>query len=1060
MRMKSLKFKKFINSVNQGSFQIINAAAGSGKTFSLVYRYLKKLLSAETDDVFRSMLALTFTNKAVNEMKGRILNFLFFLSSDPNNEKIITIHRMLIKDLNFSEKILQDKSRRVLKKILHEYAAFEVITLDSFTHKIIRTFARDLKIPSSFEVAIESDQILEELTESILEKAGVDKDLTKILVAFSLSKTEELRSWDIGKDLYDFSKLLLNENDRLPLISLKEKSLEDFSEQKKRFEVALKTTQKDLILIGKEALEIIKSNGIEKEDFLRKGIIYNHFKKHSDGVYEDIYTNKLSADLLEGKALYAKTLDENKKEIIDRIQPQLTEKYFEAKPKVGKVLILKDLIKYWVPVSLINELEKGLEDFQNSEQRMLLGRFNEIIAKTIANQPVPYIYERLGEKYRHYFIDEFQDTSRLQWQNLIPLIANALESLDDQQKLGSLLLVGDPKQAIYRWRGGDNQQFLNLLDQQSPFQIPSETENLDTNYRSCDSVVTFNNNFFSFVGGEVTDTQQKSMYSEQTQQKLNNKDGGYVEITFIENTRKKEDTIPIYQQQTIRCLQQAQNNHFLWEEMAVLVRKKKQASVIAEILQEHGIPFVSSESLSLSQSKKVTFLIALLRLSIAPDELEQRKEVLEFLWIDKESPMAYHDLLQQYLFGDKNKFFNSINSDFESSFNLDVFRRNSLYDAIEYAIEAFGMSETIDAHLTAFLDNIFEFSLKNESDFVSYLSYWEQKGNAVNISTPEGINAVKILTIHKAKGLEFPVVVIPFAEEDLSTSSNDKMWYPIDEEYENDFEWGRINFSSKLKLLGQSGESFYEEKIRQDHMDSLNTLYVALTRAVSQLYLICPLEKDNIVATKSYSALINHFVKNQGHNPTLENPFCWGEITQGREKEEDKISALLPEFKISTHWQKHLWFQIYAGENEETAQARSRGLLIHDLLGEIVSKEDIVPLVLNAVEKGLFRSEEIEYYNDLLHKVTSHAALEPYFKKGVIVFNEQDILVPNASFVRPDRVVKSSEGWIIIDYKTGKYQPKHEDQLRQYEEILNRFETKVYKKFLVYIDNEIEVKNI
>ena len=233
MRMKSLKFKKFINSVNQGSFQIINAAAGSGKTFSLVYRYLKKLLSAETDDVFRSMLALTFTNKAVNEMKGRILNFLFFLSSDPNNEKIITIHRMLIKDLNFSEKILQDKSRRVLKKILHEYAAFEVITLDSFTHKIIRTFARDLKIPSSFEVAIESDQILEELTESILEKAGVDKDLTKILVAFSLSKTEELRSWDIGKDLYDFSKLLLNENDRLPLISLKEKSLEDFSEQKK-----------------------------------------------------------------------------------------------------------------------------------------------------------------------------------------------------------------------------------------------------------------------------------------------------------------------------------------------------------------------------------------------------------------------------------------------------------------------------------------------------------------------------------------------------------------------------------------------------------------------------------------------------------------------------------------------------------------------------------------------------------------------------------------------------------------------------------------------------------
>ena len=207
--------------MKSSAFQIINAAAGSGKTYSLVYAYLQKLLSTNREDGYRNMLALTFTNKAVNEMKFRILNSLYLLAHKIDDEKIKDIRSSLIIDLKVDLSTLQNKAGRVLNKILHEYAAFEVITLDSFTHKIIKTFAKDLRIPASFEVTLDGDLLLEEMTENILDQAGIDPGLTKILVAFSLTKTEELKSWNIGQDLFEFSKLLLQENDRLPLSQLK-----------------------------------------------------------------------------------------------------------------------------------------------------------------------------------------------------------------------------------------------------------------------------------------------------------------------------------------------------------------------------------------------------------------------------------------------------------------------------------------------------------------------------------------------------------------------------------------------------------------------------------------------------------------------------------------------------------------------------------------------------------------------------------------------------------------------------------------------------------------------
>ncbi|MGB2313469.1 MAG: UvrD-helicase domain-containing protein, partial [Flavobacteriaceae bacterium] len=539
-----------------------------------------------------------------------------------------------------------------------------------------------------------------------------------------------------------------------------------------------------------------------------------HFEKIESGKIDGLYENQLEKNLTEGHCLYTQSLSEVKKTIIDALIPELFTSFSRAKLKVGKLLLLKSIISQWTPLSLIGRMEKGLEELQLTQNRLLLSRFNDMIDNEISDLDAPYIYERLGEKYRYYFIDEFQDTSRLQWKNLIPLISNALQGLDDDHQMGSLLLVGDPKQAIYRWRGGDNEQFLSLLNKESPFPLLfPEITLLPKNYRSKEAIVDFNNQFFAWVGARCEDTEQKQMFEQDTHQEFNSKKGGQVVVQFIEKSRKKESTIPLYQEKTVSYLKSARSNGYSWKDMAVLVRKKEQAELVANALQAEDIPLISSESLSLGSSIKVNFLIALIRLAVDPQDEVQRKNIIEFLYRQLGAKMDLDQILSTMVFLPINALEEEIKKQFNVSFDFQLFLKKSLYNAIEYAIAAFQLIENMEAHLIAFLDDIFEFSNQDVGSFLSYLQYWDQKGKEQKIIIPGGTDAVKIMTIHKAKGLEFPVVVLPFASEELVSSRSRKVWYPIKNHFDTSFGWGRIHFSSKLKYLGEEANAFYEREI-------------------------------------------------------------------------------------------------------------------------------------------------------------------------------------------------------------------------------------------------------
>lgn len=438
-------------------FTIYDASAGSGKTYTLVKEYLKLLLASKNHEAFKSILAITFTNKAVSEMKSRVIKTLtqfanYEILKNPND-----IFIDVCKELNVDPEIVQKKAHIILQAIIHNYSAFDISTIDGFTHKLIRTFAKDLQLSQNFEVELDTESILNEAVDALVAKTGDDKLLTDTLIEFALEKVDDDKSWDVTYDLNLIAKRLTFENDKLPLSTLKDKGLEDFKNFKEHLIIVCQTIKNVVIERAVTVLNLIDENGIEHNDFSR-GYLPKHFTNLSTGKFDINFEAKWQLEI-EDKPLYPSRITGSVALTIDRIQPEIVESFHETKKLAYQYNFHQAILKNINPLSVLNLINKELEKIKEEENKVLISEFNSIISKEIKNQPTPFIYERLGEKFKHYFIDEFQDTSIAQWENLKPLISNSIEQ-EQSESSGSLMLVGDAKQAIYRWRGGKAEQFI------------------------------------------------------------------------------------------------------------------------------------------------------------------------------------------------------------------------------------------------------------------------------------------------------------------------------------------------------------------------------------------------------------------------------------------------------------------------------------------------------------------------------------------------------------------------------------------------------------------------
>ena len=506
----------------------------------------------------------------------------------------------------------------------------------------------------------------------------------------------------------------------------------------------------------------------------------------------------------------------------------------------------------------------------------------------------------------------------------------------------------------------------------------------------------------------------------------------------------KEEVTKTHVQKSFKAINSALEQGFDHNEIAVLVRTKAQATAISESLVIHEIPFLSSESLNLSHSKEVLFLIGLLRLVLDENNLEHRLTVLEFLRSDFGGKETYHDFISTRY----RKPIQTILNAFEIEFNFSNFKAMPLYEAVEAAFYAFELSNSIDAHLQTFLDHVFEFSQQKHNDILSFIMHWELQGDSLYVATPKGVNAIQVLTIHKAKGLEFPVVILPFLDDPIQGNHQAKVWLETEEFFGETISKGWIPFTKRVEIYGEQGKALFDKVQQANELDALDVLYVAMTRPVEQLIMI-----SNGAAAKqdSYPSFIQNFLNINGKEE--EAVLTLGEkrsvvINQNSRTEHGVFSI---EAKAKD-WQKNLMLQAYSQPESKQNSPKVQGILIHELLAKIEMATDVDWVLEEACALGKIDLNTTETFKQMLTDLVDHPVLKPFFRDFYTVWNERDILIPDSENIRPDRLMENEHEIVLIDYKTGK--PKNEDrqQIEHYKNIISQvFKYKKVKTYLVYI---------
>ncbi|MBG6186586.1 UvrD-helicase domain-containing protein [Flavobacterium sp. CAN_S2] len=1046
------------------SFSIYDASAGSGKTYALVKEYLKIILVAPKNDAYRNILAITFTNKAVHEMKSRIVGSLSEFAKDEPSAKAQDLMQDLSIDTELSIIQIKTKSQQIIKHIIHNYAAFDISTIDKFTHKVIRAFAHDLNLPMTFEVTLDTENLLIEAVDAIIAQAGEDETLTKLLIDFTMEKTDDDKSWDISREILETGRLVLNENNRNEITHFQDKSIAEFVEIKTKLSEACKDLEKQTIVFAEEALTLIDKNGIDVKSFSR-GTFPNHINSIQQGKFnpknktfhefDDIAINKTAKD----------------RAIIENLIPEFLQILTKVYTAFEKINFYKAFLKNITPLSLLNTVSNELAKIQEEQNVLSISEFNAIIHREIQNQPAPFIYERLGERYRHFFIDEFQDTSEMQWQNLIPLIDNALSGQDDFGVKGTLMIVGDPKQSIYRWRGGKAEQFIELSKDQNPFNNPDKRlEHLDKNYRSYSQIIEFNNDFFKLISNEFEHLDYKDLYENHSHQKTNDKTGGYVNISFIpkvETSEDDEETLDktdLYVFATLNTIQKTLKEGFQYKDIVILTRKRSQGIAIANYLTEQGIPLLSSETLMIQNATEVRLIIHLLKYLKNNSDLESKANFLQYLAQNSQDKLPIHDFIAQGMALFQETDFEEWLMSFDVSLSFQNIRKKSLYEAVETIITKFLNPKVSNAYVQYFLDIVLERDIRNQAGISDFLNFWDKNAEKFSIPSPEGTNAVRIMTIHKSKGLEFPVVIFPFAEEDYNRKPKDKLWLNAEEQ---DFGLPKvlIDNSSAVEGFGEEAAEVYNQKKQEELLDNINVLYVALTRAEEQLYVISNMNlssKGELPKNNMCSFFINYLDNKVGFDENqLEYEFGNSmKLSAGKEHvDTSKTIPLVPEILNPKNIKIAQREALMWGTHQQ--EAIEYGNVIHEILSFVKTKNDVDLAITKSIENGLITFAQKEIVFNTIQEIVNHSELEICFAEGNEVLNEQTIIQKEGRTIKPDRMVLTkNKEVLLLDYKTGTHNVKYQQQLENYQTAIELMGYKVTKKALIYIGKEIDVVNL
>ncbi len=1053
------------------SFTIYKSSAGSGKTFTLVKEYLKLVLSEPGN--FRNILAITFTNKAANEMKDRIISSLKGLSNNiPNSDVVNNLLPNLITETGLDESVISERAGKVLELILHNYSDFAISTIDSFVHKIIRTFSYDLKIPLNFDVELDANKLISQSIDLLISKVGSDEKLTQTLVEFIESKTEDDKSWHIENDLQKFALTLINEDSYKYIDKLKELTPEDFQKIRSIIIRKIKEFQKTIETVAWEAQNLILNNNIPQNAFFQgnKGIA-KYFEYLTSKRFDKLIPGSYSTKTIEENKWYSGKASTDEKIAIDSIKSKFTEVFHKIQSILDEqheqYLIYRLLSENIYPIAVLNEIEKLINEIKKQNNIVHISEFNKRIADIVLNEPVPFIYERLGEKYKNFLIDEFQDTSILQWQNLLPLVDNSLAEGNFN------MIVGDGKQAIYRWRNGEVEQFAhlpkifkkgdNILLNEREQSLISNCElrnELRKNYRSKAEIVDFNNKFFNFAS-KLLDEKYQLIYENSEQEFNPENKGGIVQIEFLDKKNSTIDFDELNFQKIKQIINKLQEDEIQLKDIAILCRNNKNASNIARFLVKENINVISSESLLLKSSPIVNFIIAFIKFLNTNEDAISKTEIINFLIKTKKikTDKEIHENLQKIIIKEQTSVDSFISFLKNNNISISPKKLSKLpvYDLCEEIIRIFKLNSETNPYLQFFLDTVYEFSSKNNSNIIGFVEWWEENNKDISIIVPEEINAVRIMTIHKAKGLEFPVVIYPFANDFLKLTKN-YSWTDFDDKDLPELKSVLIKTNKNLENTRYS--EIYNDENKKSLLDMINLLYVVMTRPAKRLYVIT---SKNNGKSKSVPEIFMNFLKEIKLWDDQQSIYKFGTKSNSETSEKDKENTYNLKSFISHDWRKKILLSTKSTDTwdvEDPNKNMKWGNIVHYALSKINIYEDVDKSIKSLFFEGIIDNDEKEELSKKLNQLLSKPEIRIFFKKGLEIKNEADILLQNGKTYRPDRIIISEKKAIIIDYKTGKPEKHHIEQIKNYAKSLREIGYEGIQKFLIYIDDDIKLLEV
>ena len=1060
-------------------FKVYKASAGAGKTTHLVIEYLTLCFREPRN--FRHILAITFTNNSTAEMKVRIVNMLYKFAFTPVSD-LSGSERLTFNEIQSATKLSDEQmvstANDLLKNILYDYDNFSISTIDSFFQRILRSFAFELGLNMNFNVQVSLEEFYEQTVDTLLNRISADDpELSARVLSLVNEKMSVSGKWNVGKELRGFMSNIYKEESYFPMQRLASVGVD-------RLNACFDNLKEERIVVAGKIIELA-----DKGNSLIDGLIPDEFVGKTQGVYGFFTKIKKAVEKVPFEMPGYKSVKDHKDNFFKDSCPPLHNDLLSCvegiEESVKRLTSIDAVLQTSGKLVLLVDLKSIMDEIKLRDNLFYLGETNTRLLSEIKDDDAPYIYEKLGNKYAFFFIDEFQDTSMFQWENMMPLVRTALSQTVPFKKgggdeTGSTILFGDVKQAIYRFRGGEAELLNSLSNINGASNMlypgaPAIRENdfdvtlLDSNYRSSTSVISFNNSFFDYIKTHDTkpEFELAPVYYSDVEQKIPEKKkgkDGFVTARFFEDDFDEQMCL-----QVLDCVNDALVRGYSYKDIAVLVRSNAKASDIACTLQSAmpPIPVISKESLLVKASDNVMLIIAALKYVVSSSDNLAKFSILYFLFKNTRlENIDWGNLLLKK--GNESPFAEAKFKQLLASAGVDFDREKAgnypLYTIIMKICSAFGLNGG-DVFVTSFLDFARAQMPSGDMRISEFLELWDLKSKKLSVKSTQGVNAVTVNTIHSAKGLEYPVLIFPITRPEDKTTK-DYIWVEqnLPDTSDGNLELPVLVKTKKTKNTDELLSDFTADFIKETNLtdlDLLNIIYVSLTRASECMYLLAgnigTKKDDNATDSKSakktvkcnnIAKLLYDFVQSGTldikKDETAAERYWFGnkhfkpslsaDGTADSDLEDDNLRALSTLDISDFTTDKLIMNVVKKTEEQET------GIYVHDFLASLKRFPQNEPEAAEVAD-----SADPKYRERVLKaliNILGDESLKPYFAPDVHCINEIPIAsqptLSGQSIHIPDRIVFLDGEVKVIDYKTGHDNEEYEKQLTTYCSLLEQ----------------------